>query len=352
MHIVTLEFPGAPPEETEGDLHIHRVRVEVGNPDFLVWVFLFNHFMEKKLASLGKFDVVHAHDWLVAPSAIASKHFLNAPLMSTLHSTEFGRSQGLHGPSSYTIDGIEWWLTYESKKVIVASEAMAHDVCGYFKLPAEKVEVIPNGIDPARFSVEVDPAEVKRRIGVPEDAQTILFVGRLVPQKGAEFLIRAMPEVLRDFPKARLIVAGDGWQKDYLMKLAFSLGVDDYAKFLGFVEESFLPKLVKAADVLVVPSVYEPFGIVALEGMAAGVPVVVSKTGGLQEIVDHEVDGLWVYPRDPFSIAWGIRRILSDPAFAKKLAENGRKKVEEKYSWRKVALKTAELYREVIYGGS
>jgi glycosyltransferase involved in cell wall biosynthesis len=352
IHVITLEFPGAPAYEDLGGVKVYRAAVELGHPNFLTWVLLFNHFMEKLAASLChkvKPDVIHAHDWLVSPSAISLKHHLNKPLILTVHSTEVGRAQGLHGPDSFTIDGFEWWATYEARKVIVTSEAMKNEVSGHFKLPTDKIEVIPNAVDVERFEIPVDRQWVRGKYVAPHE-KMVLFTGRLTPQKGVEYLIHAVPLILKRNPEAKIVIIGEGWLRDSLQTLARSMGCQDKVFFTGFLSERDLAEAMVSADVLTVPSVYEPFGIVALEGMAAGVPVVASKTGGLAEVIEHGETGILVYPRDPESIAWGVSQILSNPNYAQQIVKNAKEKLRKNFSWDAVAEKTIRLYEEVLKG--
>ena len=350
VHVVTLEFPGAPVfEEIEG-VKVHRVKIELGHPNFITWTFIFNHFMEKLVAILNReieFDVIHIHDWLTAPVGIASKYYSNKPLISTVHSIEIGRAQGLNSPDSLLIDGLEWWMTYEAAKVISCSSSMKWELENHFHLPSEKIIVIPNAVDISKYERKVDREAVKRRYGIEPHEKVVLFIGRLVPQKGVEYHLRAIPLILQRYRDVKFVIAGDGWSKDYLEEEARSTGSQDKIRFLGFISDSELTELTISSDVLVVPSVYEPFGIVALEGMAAGVPVVAANVGGLSEIIEHDRTGVLVYPRNPESIAWGVNRVLLDPGYARWLVQNARRKVQEEYSWEAIAQRTIEVYEEV-----
>jgi len=350
VYIITLEFPGAPAYEDIGGVKVYRAAVELGHPNFLTWVLLFNHFMEKLAAQLCrkvKPDVIHAHDWLVSPSAISLKQYVNTPLILTVHSTEVGRAQGLHGPDSFTIDGFEWWATYEAHRVIVTSEAMKNEVSDHFKLPKNKIETIPNAVDLKTFEISVDRQSVRRKYVAPNE-KMVLFTGRLTPQKGVEYLVHAVPLILQRDPEAKIVVVGEGWLRDGLENLVRSIGCQNKVLFTGFLPERDLEEIMVSADVLVMPSVYEPFGIVALEGMAAGVPVVASRTGGLAEVINHGQTGILVYPRNPESIAWGINQVLSDQSYAQQLIKNAKDKLRNVYSWDAVAEKTIMLYEEVV----
>lgn len=352
IHLVTLEFPGAPEFEEQDGVKIYRVRIEVGHPSFLSWVLLFNHFMEKKVGSLARdvdFDLIHAHDWLVALAGIASKTFLGKPLVMTIHSTEEGRSQGIHTPDSSTLQGLEWWGTYEAKRLIVTTQAMRHEVLGQFHLPVEKVDTIPNAVDVEGFQVDVDASEVKRSLGLRGSEHLVLFVGRLTSQKGVEHLIDAFPVVLHSHPDARLVIIGDGYMLEELRSRAESRGVGSATLFTRFVSDEDLVPLLKSADVQVVPSIYEPFGIAALEGMAAGTPVVASSVGGLREVIQHGKTGVWVNPRDPSSIAWGIKSILSDRQYASRLVRNAKRQIEHRFNWDAVAAETERCYERAVH---
>ncbi|MEM2906035.1 MAG: glycosyltransferase family 4 protein [Candidatus Bathyarchaeia archaeon] len=349
VHVVTLDFPGAPMEEQVDGVKVHRVQVEIGHPNFLVWTLLFNHFMEKRVADLNavfRFEVVHCHDWLTVPVGVASKHFLGRPLVATFHSTERGRTQGLSDPDGYAISGIEWWGLYEAKRLITVSHSMADQVCSEYKVPREKVRVIPNGVNPAEYEVSVDRARVRGRYGLSVHDKLVLFVGRLVPAKGVEYLIDAVPAISKRYPNVRFILVGDGWQRKQLEDRAHSTGEGWRVIFAGFLPEGELKELMHAADVLTVPSVYEPFGIVAIEGMACGLPVVASSVDGLSEVVQHMKTGVHVYPRSPESIAWGVDQVFSNESLAKDIAYNAKQSVLARYNWDSVAKETLSVYRE------
>jgi len=350
VHVVTLDFPGTPMFEDIMGAKIHRVKIELGHPSFITWTFIFNHFMEKRVAALNAdsgFDVIHVHDWLTAPAGIATKNYLSKPMVTTVHSTEIGRVQELRSPDSYMIDGLEWWMTYEARKIILCSNSMKEEIMNHFRLPPGKIMIIPNAIDASEYAYGIDREAVRRRYGIRPYEKLVAFVGRLVPQKGVEHLVRAVPHVAQSHNNARFIVAGDGWSRSHLENLASSIGYRDRMQFLGFISDSERIELMMSADALVVPSIYEPFGIVALEGMAAGVPVIASNVGGLSEIVEHDRTGVLVYPENPHSIAWGVNRVLSDPGYSGRLIQNAKKEVQDVYSWDAVAKRTSKVYEEV-----
>ena len=351
VHVVTLDFPGAPYEEAEVPLYVHRVAVELPAPTFHTWVLLFNHFFEKRVGQLAKKygppDIVHVHDWLTASAGVASKHLMRVPLVMTFHSTESSRSSSFRTPESAMVGGLEWWGSYEAAKVIAVSGWMKSEVVSQFKLPPSKVVEIPNAVDMVKFEKSVDVATTRMKWRVQPGEKLITAVGRLTSQKGFDDLIRALAIVRKSVPGAKLLVMGDGYMRGELEALANGEGVAERTTFAGFVSDDDLVDAIKSSDMVAVPSHFEPFGIIALEAMAAGVPVVVSRVGGLAEIIEDEVDGLEVDPNSPYSIAKATTRLLSDQALASRLAARAREKVKS-YNWKRSATETLEVYEAAV----
>ncbi|WP_423792694.1 glycosyltransferase family 4 protein [Methanocaldococcus indicus] len=348
VDIITTDY-NLPEYENINGVNVYRVR-PITHSHFLTWAILMAEEMEKKLGILGlDYDVIHCHDWMTHFVGANIKHLCKMPYVQSIHSTEIGRCGGLYSEDSKTIHTIEYLSTYESCQVITVSKALKDEVCSIFNTPEDKVKVIYNGINPEKYDIFLPDEEkwrIKESLGIIYE-KVILYVGRLTYQKGVEYLIRALPKILEKH-NVKLVIAGHGDMRGYLEDLANKLGVRDKVIFLGFVNEDFLIKLYKIADVVVIPSVYEPFGIVALEAMAASVPVVVSSVGGLREIVKHEYNGIWVYPKNPDSIAWGVDRVLSDEALRKYIVENAKKDVYTKYSWECIARETVNVYKIAI----
>ncbi|MEM2546957.1 MAG: glycosyltransferase family 4 protein, partial [Candidatus Bathyarchaeia archaeon] len=193
---------------------------------------------------------------------------------------------------------------------------------------------------------DVDLNSFRNRFALPEE-KIVLFVGRLVHEKGVHTLISAAPKILEQV-NAKFVIVGNGYMKESLSTLVKNMGLDHKFLFTGFLDDETLRKLQKCADVSVVPSLFEPFGIVALEAMAAKSPVVVSDTGGLSEIVEHDVTGVKVYPNNAQSLAWGVTRVLLDEKYANMLRENAYKKVREVFNWEKISLQTKNIYKNVL----
>jgi len=352
--VVTCDFPGAPQHEVLDGVEVFRVdSYKNPSPDFASWVYLMNMNMQKEAAAIvrglgGKVDIFHAHDWLVANAGIGLKHVFRKPFMVTMHSTEVGRRNGIHTDYERMIHETEAWLTYEAWKVICASDYMVLHVQWAFGLPSDKLVMVPNGVNPQDYADDgkTDLSQFRRRFALPEE-KLVLYVGRLVYEKGIHVLVNAVPKVLGKV-NAKFVIVGNGYMKEQLSGIVKGFGLEHKVLFTGFVDDETLRNLQKCADVCVVPSLFEPFGIVALEAMAAKSPVVVSDTGGLSEIVEHDVSGVKVYPSNPDSLAWGITRVLADNGYANWLRTNAYRKIQERYDWNKIAEQTKKIYNNVL----
>jgi glycogen(starch) synthase len=351
-YVVTCDFPGAPAHEVIDGVEVYRVdSYKSPSPDFATWVYLMNMNMQKETAALikkidDKIDVIHAHDWLVANAGIGLKHIFRKPLLVTMQSTEMGRRDGLHATGEKMIHETEAWLTYEAWKVICCSDYMIDHVKYVFGLPTDKLVMVPNGVNSNSYVADTDCQTFRTKFALPEE-KIVLFVGRLVYEKGIHILINAVPKILSKVD-AKFIIVGSGYMKEQLLNIVRSMGLEHKVLFEGFLDNDNLMKLQKCADVSVVPSLFEPFGIVALEAMAAGSPVVVSDTGGLSEIVEHDLTGVKVYPNNPDSLAWGITKVLLNTTYAQSLRNNAYLQIKKKYDWEKIAQDTKRIYEEVL----
>jgi glycosyltransferase involved in cell wall biosynthesis len=296
--------------------------------------------------SNGQVDILHAHDWLSATAAMGMKHMLRLPLVATIHSTEYGRRNGLHTPYQRMIHDMEHWLAYEAWRVICCSEYMASHVSWALGLPREKVDVIPNGVDWKEYTKPYDRKNFRRRFASPRE-KLVLFVGRLVHEKGASVLVEGIPKILSRVD-AKFVIVGDGYMRDQLISRAQALHVEAKVYATGFLDDETVKLLFRTADVCVVPSLYEPFGIVALEAMAAQAPLVVSDVGGLSEIVEHDKTGVKIYANSPDSLAWAVTRVLTDTRYADTLRNGSYEQVQQVYDWNTIAANTKTVYERVL----
>ena len=350
--VITYREGNTPYFEDDKGVKVYRVdNYNIRPNNFIDWIMQLNFNMVAKaseiIAKEGNFDVIHAHDWLVANAAKTLKHSYDIPLVSTIHATEAGRNSGIHDETQRYINDTEWLLTYESTEVIVNSNFMKGHIQGLFGLPFDKINVIPNGINLTNFNGIERDYEFRRQYAA-DNEKIILYMGRLVYEKGVQHLISAMPKILNGYNDAKLIIAGKGGMYDELKAEADALGLGNKVYFTGYLDSKQVQKMYKCADVAVFPSTYEPFGIVALEAMLAGVPTVVSDVGGLNEIVEHGVTGMKSYAGNPNSIADSILNLLYDHQLAANVSKNAKAKVKELYNWNKIAQDSHFVYQKAI----
>ena len=351
--VVTYRDNANVPEyENDKGVNVYRVDNYMIHPNnFIDWIMQLNFNMIAKATEIinkeGGFDVIHAHDWLVTYAAKSLKNAYDIPIVATIHATEAGRNSGIHDDTQRYINDTEWLLTYEATEVIVNSNYMKNELQRLFGLPYDKINVIPNGINLNNF-VGIERDYDFRRQYAMDNEKIILYVGRLVYEKGIQHLIAAMPKILSNYNDAKLIIVGKGGMLDELKAETSNLGLDSKVYFTGYMDSKKIQKMYKCADVAVFPSTYEPFGIVALEAMLAGVPTVVSDIGGLDEIVLHGVDGMKSYAGNANSIADSVTTLLYDHQLATNVSKKAKQKVKEQFNWEKIAQDTHFTYEKAI----
>jgi glycogen synthase len=351
VHVLTRGGEESPPEEVMRGVTIHRVREptrprELG--EFVAWVERMNADMLAAGVELGDrydFDLVHGHDWLVAGACDHLARRFDAPLVTTIHATEHGRHQGWvdEHPQSH-IHGVEQWITNRADRVIACSSYMREQIADIFGVPEQRISVIANGIDPEDLqTLDTNGLQRLRADFAAPDELLVLLIGRLVYEKGFQLALEAMPTLIERLPNTRFLVAGSGTHERQLRSQADELGLMDHGTFLGWIGDDVLHSLYRIADVCVVPSIYEPFGLVALEAMASGCPCIVADTGGLREVVVHDEVGLRFRAGDPASLAAVTERVLSDGPLGRRLVADALEYVRE-FDWLDVAEQTQEQY--------
>ena len=353
VHVLTRGGDHAPTEEERHGVVVHRVREPAFPRDdldaFLAWVAQMNADMLAAGAELlerFEFDLLHSHDWLVATAAQRLAARMGVPWVVTVHATEHGRHQGWvdKHPQSH-IHGVEKRMVHRADRVIACSKYMRGHIADVFEVPRAAVTVIPNGIDPTDLHVPGDLRELRRRYAT-DDQKLVLLAGRLVYEKGFQIALDALPHVIRRVGDVRFLVAGTGTHEAELRSQALRLGLNWHGTFAGWLGDDALHGLYRIADLCVIPSLYEPFGLVALEAMASGCPCVAADTGGLREVVPHDV-GLRFRSRDAAALARTIERVLTDTALRDRLVAEGREHVL-RFDWADVARSTASLYGELL----
>ena len=331
-----------------------ELAIDFGSESVLAWTQAFEHSLVRaglRLLADWQPEVIHAHDWLVAQTAHTLRQLTGSPVVVTVHATEYGRQQGwLTDPVPRAIHSVERWLCRDAAAVIACSRFMAAQVAELFQLPVSRIRVIGNGVEAAsQADSRAELETVTTSPGRTRDGQPLLvFAGRLVHEKGLQELIKALPLLRDELPGVRLVVAGAGQQLADQQDRAARYGVSDLITWAGFLEDAELTALFAAADLVVVPSLYEPFGLVALEAQLAGTPVAVSDTGGLAELVEPGHTGLRFAPENPAAIAAAVRQVVADPAAARRWAAAAQRRAREEFGWAAVARRTAEVYAGVL----
>ncbi|MCK5636495.1 MAG: glycosyltransferase family 4 protein, partial [Thermoplasmatales archaeon] len=330
------------------------------NFKFFADVISYNTMSASQLVNLlvrkekQSFDIIDGHDWLGIIGAMMAKKELSIPLMFHVHSTEVGRSVGR---GSHTIKDIEFEGGQVADCVITVSYAMK-DELEKLGFPSDKIRVCWNGVDPTKYdpnkiSVK-EKMQLRREYGIAEDENMLFFVGRLVTVKGIDSLVKGMPSILQDFPNTKLVVLGIGDMEWGLKSEAEKMGIQDKIIFrTEFIPEEDRIKHYAAADCVVLPSIYEPFGIVCTESMSMAKPTVVGATGtnGFREQIipaGEDQSGIHVNPHKPEDIAWGIKQVLQLNDKGKQMGKNARERVLDTFSWESVTKRTLDIYKEFI----
>ena len=350
--VITYREGNTPYFEIDKGVKVYRVDNYMINPNnFIDWIMQLNFNMIAKATEIiskeGKFDVIHAHDWLVASAAKTLKDAYDIPMCATIHATESGRNNGIHDDTQRYINDTEWMLTYEATEVIVNSNYMKRELQRLFGLPFEKINVIPNGLNMNMYNGIEKDYDFRRRFAA-DNEKIVMCAGRLVYEKGFQYLIAAAPKILAGYNDTKFIISGKGGMLDQLKAQADYLGISNKVYFTGQLSYKELCKMYKIADIAVFPSTYEPFGMVAIEAMCAGVPTVVSDIGGLNEIVEHGVDGMKSYAGNPNSIADSVLALLYDHRLANDIVKNAKVKIKNTYNWNKIAQDTHFIYQKAI----
>ncbi len=348
VHVFTrLGRPDHPLYERIDGVHYHRCPF-THHPDFIIEINnMCRAFVDSFFATenhIGDFDVIHAHDWLSSNAMVWIKEARNYKGILTIHSTEYGRcGNNFFDGNSSRIRDHERHGTYCADKVIAVSNAIKNEIMWMYNMPEWKVEVIYNGVNVQRFDGWIDPGAVRMIYQIGPMDPLVLFVGRIVYQKGPDLLVEAIPYILKYYNNAKFAFVGDGEMRWGLEEKVSNMGISFATRFIGSVSGWRLTDLYKACDVVCVPSRNEPFGIVILEAWSAGKPVVASSNGGPSEIIWHDVNGLKINATSD-SIAWGIGTLFSDFDHARQMGRFGRIAAETAFSWNIVADRVLQVY--------
>ncbi|MEI6430025.1 MAG: glycosyltransferase family 4 protein [Pseudanabaena sp. ELA607] len=361
-----------PEQEIVSGVAVYRVEVPE-HYDFFEWVRLMNRNMvqyvqqnlepqardNSDLADLGdslphQFDLIHAHDWLVGEAAVALAETYNLPIIATIHATEYGRCNGIHNDTQRYIHNQELRLTQAAKRVIVCTKYMQGEVERALACLPNKTDIVPNGLSRERIQqiqapqqTDFDRVALRAKYAQSHEA-LIYYVGRLTYEKGVSILLDAIPKILAVLPVQLVIIGTGDLYLPTLNHIIGRLGIGQNVKFTGFMSDADLYRLQTIADCAVFPSLYEPFGIVALESFAGGVPVVVSNTGGLPEVVRHEITGMVTQVNDSHSLAMGILSVLQNPQQRTQIVNTAKQELQQRFCWTTIAAQTEAIYHRLL----
>ncbi len=291
----------------------------------------------EKIAHMETFDIIHAHDWLTFKAALAAKKVSGKYLVVHMHATEFDRTGGSN-VNQYVYD-IERKGMEAADKVIAVSNYTKQKIVDHYGIPAEKVEVVHNSVDFEDYVVE-------QIHDLKKTNKIVLFLGRLTLQKGPDYFVYTAQKVLEHYPKVMFVVVGSGDMERMIIRKVAELGIADKFIFAGFLRGKDVAKAYQMADLYVLPSVSEPFGITPLESLMNGTPVLMSNQSGVSEVVTHCLKSdFW----DTDDMANKIVSVLKYDALQRCLKENGRREVQ-KMSWDTPAARVIDIYEDLLNG--
>lgn len=347
IHVLTSNPANAASYEEMDGVHVHRVvPLNAQDADFLSWIGGLNLAMADYALTMEshiRFDIVHNHDWMTGAAAGYISKALELPLISTIHGTEYGRNNGIFNELQEFIFNKEKELAESSQHIIVCSEHMSQEIKGLFGIIESKISVIPNGA----FMETRSQKEIIADESFPfiKDRKVVFSIGRIVREKGFETIIKAAAILKESYPELCFVIAGNGPLLDYYRQMIKKLSLSEYVYFLGFVQEDVRKGLLGRADIAVFASTYEPFGLAAAEALTAGVPTIISDTGGMKGLAEHLKTAFYTKPGDEGSLAGMIEYILANEIQAKHIAHQGQLAVTSKFSWKENAKSTESLYR-------
>ena len=344
--IFTLAAPGIVEDQVVAGVRIIRADVDLPwlpEDDAVGFVSSGNHHITALLAQLDDWrpDVVHAHDWRSAWAGHTLATLCAVPLVTTFHSTARGRHGGnVPDGDPASIHSVESWIANVSQRVICCSRFMQREVIDGFELMPDQVHLIPNGVD----------VDVWAPIGDQYRSRLVLAWGRVQYEKGFQVLAQAIGRLRGRVPGIRCVIAGRGPYLPELQSQVDIEGVSDLVHLAGYVTDEELRSLLHEAGCVVIPSLYEPFGIVALESLAANAPTIVARTGGLAEIMEDTDASLMFEPGNAKELATRIERVLMNPHVSQNMQAQGAEILRARFSWDAIARSTVSAYETARAG--
>ncbi|CAN7322919.1 glycosyltransferase [Rossellomorea sp. LjRoot5] len=345
VHVLTTKANDALALEKMEGVTIHRVHpLHPYEEDFFKWVFDLNQSFIQYAHDLirdERITHIHAHDWIVSTSAMKLKDYYSLPLITTIHATEHGRNQGIYTDLQHKIHGEEQLLIGASDHLIVCSEHMKDEIKSLFTIEAP-IAVIPNGVEMEKLD-QLSPYTFSK-----PSTPYFFSIGRMVHEKGFDTIIRAASRLKEKGYNISFVIAGKGPMLEQYRKTVIEEQLSDYVSFVGYISDRERNDHLKNCLAVIFPSLYEPFGIVALEAMAFRKGVVASNTGGLKSIVKHEQTGLLFEPNQEHSLYTQLISLIEDPQKSEQLGELGFKMAQSMFSWDRIADQTIHVYDDVL----
>ncbi|MCM3765284.1 glycosyltransferase family 4 protein [Neobacillus niacini] len=347
VHVITAENDRLPAFELMDGVRVHRVKpINEMDRNFLSWIGGLNlamSFKAERLAQEIRFHLIHAHDWLVGAAAIALKELWSIPLLTTIHATEHGRNNGIHTETQQFIHEKEQQLIIASNQIIVCSEYMKEHLASVFNGVSDAIAIIPNGVEAPAATEDGAMLFLERN-----KKEYIFSIGRIVKEKGFQTMIEAASIAKENNLDYFFVIAGKGPMLDTYRSQINERQLTNHIMFIGYITDEQRNALIAGSQLIVIPSLYEPFGIAALESMILGKPTIVSNTGGMKGIIKHLQTGLLMNPGDPESMIQQIQFLKENPIIAKEIGLKGREIVKSLYGWKRIASETARIMEDTV----
>ncbi len=352
VHVITRRAHGQHTYDLVHGVHYHRVNYG-HSPDAVATADLMGkamaHCFYEISSHTGGLDVAHAHDWMAVNALRYVMQGFGTSGILTMHSTEYGRDGNVFFDGfARRVRDVEAAGCHAAHLVIAVSTFLAEEIARIYHVARNKIHTVHNGVSYHAFDGFVDQGAIKARYGIVPMAPMVFSPARLTLQKGMDMLVQAVPMVLATFPEARFVISGDGPEREKIVDLAHRLGVAHAIIFRHTMSRGEFVDLMRACNIVCVPSRNEPFGIVVLEAWAAGKPVVATTSGGPREFVWHDVNGFLVNA-DPQGLAHGLGTLLANSEHRRWLGANGRRAVEATFNWDTIAGHTEGVYRVLVH---
>ncbi|NOQ56298.1 MAG: glycosyltransferase [Nanohaloarchaea archaeon] len=314
------------------NIKIHPIDTQIKADTIDDLITSVDAYNQKIATTRFKPDIIHIHDWIGIEAGIDLKHRLKIPLILTVHSLEYMRTATDSPQSQNDIEQIEKKGIETADKIITVSRLMKDEIIKRYDINKENIMVVPNG---PTFKQDTKPTEKEKDL--------IVYCGRLAGQKGVEYLLLAAKDILKRRKDAKFVIIGKGYMEKQLKGLAQLLGIDDSIKFTGFIKQEDIEEYYRKAEMVVAPSIYEPFGISVLDALVTGTPAITTKDAGIAEDLKDNIEILKIERRNSESLKDAILKILENPKLKEQLSINGMR-ASKNYSWTKIAKTTKDIY--------